>query len=236
MMWTSWWSVEHVLTIVHPGDLAATPTLHTLVQTLDSDGEPVSYAMWVDSVICRDTVCDVVKVRIHWDALGRYQRYEIAPGSQLTKLDHVPFTKADLAKLQRILAASDSPLKEVEKESMTGKETNLPKGVDAVSSPTILTLKTAVIVGAGYTCYDLWHWANGLLTDHIRNLTGTGSSVPKLRTYLARADPGTTHLAKYCSVDHRTRHRCAPRYRCVEFPRPWQHDPRPRVLRRKPTW
>lgn len=191
--------VVHTLRLVHPGDASAKPAPHTLVQALDESGDPEAYAMWVDSVICRDEVCDIVKVRLHWDALGRYQRYEVAPGSQLTKLDHVPFTKADLARLQEILADPASPLKEVDKEAMTGTKhpasPPLPAGVDAVSSPTVLTLKSAVVVGAGYTCYDLWHWANGLLTDHIREFTGNDSCNRRLLAYLGGEDTGGARLA-----------------------------------------
>lgn len=192
--------VEHALTIVHPGDATAKPMPHTLLQALDEDGEPAAYSMWVDSVICREKVCDVVKVQLHWDALGRYQRYEVARGSQLTKLDHVPFTREDLARLQEILSDPESPLKEVEKESMTGKKPPDSKketsaGVDGVTGATILTLKTAVILGAGYTCYDLWHWSNGLLTGRIRDLTGRDSSERRLREYLASDDVDSALLA-----------------------------------------
>ncbi|MFV1994718.1 MAG: hypothetical protein ACC661_04725 [Verrucomicrobiales bacterium] len=191
--------IEHVLSIVHPGDATAEPAEHTLVETRDQDGEPFAYSMWVDSVICRDEVCDVVKVQLHWDALGRYQRYQVAPGSRLTKLDHVPFTGEDRAKLQRILADPDSPLKEVEKEAMTAKPPPKPAkssaAVDGVSGATVLTLKTAVILGAGYTCYDLWHWSNGLLTDHIRDFTGKNSSEEQLQAYLAKDDIESTLLA-----------------------------------------
>ena len=191
--------MEHVLTIMHPGDATAKPAPHTLVQTLDKNGDPAAYSMWVDSVICREEVCDVVQVQLHWDVLGRYQRYEVALGSQLTKLDHVPFNKEDLAKLQSILMDRDSPLKEVEKEAMTAKTsskvTRQSAGVDGVSGATILNLKTAVILGAGYTCYDLWHWSNGLLTDHIRDLTGKDSSKKKLQAYLASDDTDSALFA-----------------------------------------
>lgn len=191
--------VEHSLAIVHPGDATAKATPHLLAQTLDADGNPSAYSMWVDSVICREEVCDVVKVQLHWDALGRYQRYQVALGSQLTKLDHVPFTGEDLAKLQDILSDKDSPLREVEKEAMITKAPSKPEkqvdGVAAVSQPTVLSLKTAVIIGAGYTCYDLWHWANGLLTQHIRDFSGRDSSKEKLLAYLASDDTGEAYFA-----------------------------------------
>ncbi|MCF6311014.1 MAG: hypothetical protein L3J39_01045 [Verrucomicrobiales bacterium] len=187
--------VEYVLTIVHPGDSTAKPTPHTLVQIRDEQGEPKAYSMWVDSVICREKTCDVVQVQLHWDALGRYQSYQVAFGSELTKLDHVPFTQEEKRKLHSILSDPNSPLKETEKEAMTakiptGSEANkkLPKGVAAISAPTVLTLKTAVILGAGYTCYDLWHWSNGLLTDRIRHFTAKDSSLKKILSYLSDED------------------------------------------------
>jgi len=191
--------VEHNLAIVHPGDATAKAVPHTLVQTFDADGNPTAYSMWVDSVICREKVCDVVKVRLLWDALGRYQNYQVALGAQLTKLDHVPFTQKDLAKLQEILSDTDSPLREVEKEAMIAKAPAKPEqqadGVAAVSQPTILTLKNAVIIGAGYTCYDLWHWANGLLTQQIRDFTGKDSSTQKLLAYLSSNDQHEAYFA-----------------------------------------
>ncbi len=191
--------VEHNLEIVHPGDASAKAVPHTLVQTFDAEGNPTAYSMWVDSVICRERVCDVVKVQLQWDALGRYQNYQVALGGELTKLDHVPFTQRDLAKLQEILRDTDSPLREVEKEAMIAKAPPKPKeggdGVAAVSQPTVLSLKTAVIIGAGYTCYDLWHWANGLVTQQIRDLSGQDSSAKKLLAYLSGNDQQEAYFA-----------------------------------------
>ncbi len=199
---------KHSLIIIHPGDDEGKALPHTLIQSFNTKGEPAAYSMWVDSVICRDKTCDVVQVQLHWDALGHYQRFNLAIGSQLTKLDHVPFNQQDLMKLQGILKDSDSPLKEVEKESMTAKapakqaagDTADPK-VAAVSQPTILNLKTAVILGAGYTCYDLWHWSNGLLTEHIRNFSGKDCSQQQLLSYLASEDTDSTRFAlKYARI------------------------------------
>lgn len=194
--------------IVHPGDAEGKALPHTLIQNFNAKGEPSAYSMWVDSVICRDKTCEVVKVQLHWNALGHYQHFNLALGSQLTKLDHVPFTQKDLMKLQGILKDPDSPLKEVEKESMTAKapakqaesDTADPK-VAAVSQPTILNLKTAVILGAGYTCYDLWHWSNGLLTDHIRDFSGKDCSQQQLLAYLKSEDTDSTLFAlKYARI------------------------------------
>jgi len=182
--------VEHNLDIVRPGAPTTESQVFILFQCLNNKKQPDSYAMWVDSVICREEHCDVVQVKIHWDALGRYQRYEVAEGSFLTKLDHKPFTHVDSEKLQMILLDQDSPLGEVEKEAMTGKEQKGSEhsALDGVSGATILTLKNDVIIGAGYTCYDLWHIANGTVGDHIQELTGKDSSVEVLKNYLNSED------------------------------------------------
>jgi hypothetical protein len=178
--------VEHHLDIVLPGAPETANEIFILSQHLDEKKQPDSYSMWVDSVVCREKHCDVVKVRIHWDALGRYQRYEVAQGSILTKFDHKPFTRRDLEKLHTILLNKKSPLGEVEKEAMTGKEQKKSESsaLDGVSGATILALKNDVILGAGYTCYDLWHIANGAVVDHIQERTGKDSSVEVLKNYL----------------------------------------------------
>lgn len=178
--------VEHQLDILRPGAPESADEAFILSQHLNGKKQPVSYSMWVDSVVCREEHCDVVKVRIHWDALGRYQRYEVAPGSILTKLDHKPFTRRDLEKLHAILSDQDSPLGEVEKEAMTGEEQKRSESsaLDGVSGATILTLKNDVILGAGYTCYDLWHIANGTVVNRIQERTGKDSSVEILKNYL----------------------------------------------------
>jgi hypothetical protein len=182
--------VEHQLDIVRPGAPETADEVFILSQHLDDKNQPDSYSMWVDSVVCREKHCDVVKVRIHWDALGRYQRYGVAQGSILTKLDHKPFTRHDLEKLHTILLNKNSPLGEVEKEAMTGEKQKKSENsaLDGVSGATILALKNDVILGAGYTCYDLWHIANGAVVGHIQERTGKDSSVEVLKNYLNSED------------------------------------------------
>jgi hypothetical protein len=185
------WGIPHPLTMVHPGDPEANIQKLTLHQTLDDSGDPKGYSMWVDSVICRTEKCEVVQVQLHWDALGRYQRYMVAFGSQLTKLDHVAFSNEDHAKLQSILRNLDSPLQEVDKEGMTRKS----NAVDGVSGATVLTLKDNVVVGAGYCCYDLWHWANGGTVAHIRALSAKTTRTARLQAYLRSGDEPQVRFA-----------------------------------------
>jgi hypothetical protein len=140
-----------------------------LYQKRNNDGVPVAYAMAVDSVICRQKTCETLTGRMWWDAIGRYQRYELPPGEDLTKKDHRPFTPEEYAHLDRLLKNPNSVLRDYAYEKLT-----LPgswKEVDGVTGATAQAVKAEVVEGAGYTCYTLWHWANGDVVRQIRKLT-----------------------------------------------------------------
>jgi len=66
-----------------PGGTGARPS--NVVQILDSNGDPRAYFMDVDSVICADAKCESVTVRIHFNLLGDYERYELPSGRNLTE-------------------------------------------------------------------------------------------------------------------------------------------------------
>ncbi|MCH2208466.1 MAG: hypothetical protein MK132_21710 [Lentisphaerales bacterium] len=175
----------HEISIIHPGDPDAEVMTLDLMQGLDSASNPVQYSLWVNSVICRDKTCDVVLVKLIWDAFGRYKRYEVKKGFKLSKLDHVPFSTADHQKLQGILLNKKSALSEATKEGLVGPKS---KGVDGVAGATVLTLGEHVVLGAGYTCYDLWHWANGEVCEIIQEKTSKQTSIQRLQKYLCSGD------------------------------------------------
>ena len=186
------------LKLTHPGDPESREYPVTLEQVVDPAGEPEAYRTWVDSVICRDDACEVVKVQLHWNALGQFQHYEVEPGENLTKLDHVPFSEADHQKLLEILKDQESPLKEVTKEGLAPKSAAAGDNsarVKGVSGATVLTLRSTVVIGAGYTCYDLWHWANGEMTEIIRQRSGETMSDRQLLICLASEDNLTRRFA-----------------------------------------
>ncbi len=200
--------VVHELRIVHPGDPERRNLRVVIEQHMDKDGEPSAYSTWVDSVICLEKTCEVVKVQLHWDFLGRYQRYNVAEGSKLTKLDHVPFSEEDHAKLQSILLDKSSPLREVTKEGLTGKPFKEEDGIDAITRPTLLTLKNTVVTGAGYCCYDLWHWANGDLATVLRTLSGQAFSPSALESLIGSQDE---HAAAFALVQLKSRNLFSPK-------------------------
>lgn len=144
-----------------------------VVQVLDSNGEPCAYFMDVESVICTEKKCQVVPVRLHFDAVGTYERYELPPGRNLTKLGHQPFSPEDHDKLQQILTDPYSPLKSVAwGEISLPKESASGRGeFDAMSGATALSKRSMVVSGAAYTCFTLWRWSHGDAAKVIREMT-----------------------------------------------------------------
>ena len=66
---------QYSISINHPGEKeSVTITLH---QALDKNGIPIEYYMDVPSVICLEEVCKVIPVRLFWNDLGKYQKYEL---------------------------------------------------------------------------------------------------------------------------------------------------------------
>lgn len=167
-----------------PGDAGAMPC--EVVQILDSDGNPKACFMDVGSVVCKDARCETVTVRIHFDPLGNYERYELPSGGNLTKLGHKPFSQADHDKLHQILSDPYSQLKSIGLNEITVPKSSAVAGntVDAISAPTMLSQQSTVVVGAAYTCCTLWHWSHGRVHDVIRDMTVQASNKQDFIRYL----------------------------------------------------
>jgi len=157
-----------------------------VVQVLDSNGDPSEYFMDVDSVVCSDGQCDIVTVRIHFDPLGHYERYELPLGGNLTKWGHEPFSKADHERLHRILSEPYSQLMSIEWDEITIPQSSAVAGggADAISRPTVLSKRDVVVVGAAYTSFTLWHWSHGGVVNVIRDMTLRASDKQDLIRYV----------------------------------------------------
>jgi hypothetical protein len=142
--------------------------------------------MDVDSVVCADASCEIVTVRIHFDRLGDYERYELPAGGNLTKWGHQPFSAADHKKLHQILSDPYSQLKSVGWDQITAPNGSVAdsKGVDGISGATVLSKRDLVVVGAAYTCCTLWHWSHGEVVELIREMTIRASDKQDLLRYL----------------------------------------------------
>ncbi len=132
----------------------------------DPDNVPVCYESAVNMPVCDDTLCADVSLRIFWDLAGNYLNFDTIPGFQLTKFDHKKFTANDYLKLDEILKNRNSILRMLHKDELVDKSVKIKATtVDAVTGATPQTIKNAVVEGAVYTSYTLWHLVNGPVKD-----------------------------------------------------------------------
>lgn len=186
-------SIAHEVVVNHPGEKgASTVVLH---EVRDPNGLPVEYYMDVESVICLEKVCKVIPVRIFWNNIGVYQRYEMEKGATLEKYEDDIFTPYDYKKLNSILANVDSPFKEVYIDEILTVVDELSEDVDAISGATALELdEKDTVPGAALTCFTLWHWANGEIVSIIKNITGDAVSKQQLKAFLQDNDNSYYYL------------------------------------------
>ncbi len=175
---------RHEIAVLHPGIDMEKPVEMTLVQSSCGFTESLEYYMDVESVVCGDSQCKIDIIRLYWDALGHYKCIELPENVNLEKAEGISFSQSDYKKLDSILSDRNSALKDVQKYEVTGSETS--EGIDALSGATIALDTKAYVKGAVWTCYSLWHWANGNTTNVIRNLTGDSMTIEALLKYLKK--------------------------------------------------
>jgi len=175
-------AVVHELSLAHPAQRK--PVLCALVEEKDGNGALSGYSMEVDSVTCAEKTCEIIRVKVFWDELGNYLYYELRPDDELTKKDHVAFTHDDYNTLDKVLANRNSQLRWIEADELVPPEQAMVQGVDVISRPTPLSRNGTVVKGAAYTCYTLWHWANGGVQMEIRRLTGEGLDKERILSFL----------------------------------------------------
>ncbi len=167
--------VPHRIELVDPVAPTSPPQARELIELVDEKGFPAGYELSFVTHVCNDNQCLPVEATLNWDALGYYRRLTYPPGKPLTKKEHVPFTPADYAKLDRILRNRTSILRDwtvafLEKPPEAADPNQLA-GIDAVTAPTPTTVKDSVIEDAAYTSWALWHWANGKIVPKLRQIT-----------------------------------------------------------------
>lgn len=184
-------SVEHHVLVNHPGEKK--PIKMVLIEVQNENGLPTEYYMDVESVICLKQVCKVIPVRLFWNNIGEYKKYELKKGATLEKYEADLFESADYDKLQHILSNTNSPFKDVSiGEILTVGD--ISDDVDAVSGATALELNEEdTVPGAALTCYTLWHWANGNVVSIIKETTGKSVSNSQLLEFLKR--PNRTYFS-----------------------------------------
>ena len=160
----------HPVVIVDPVFPSAPARVYGVILSKDRNGFPVEYALSFEAHVCTDGECEAVELTMIWNVIGDFQRLTYPPGKPFTKKDHVPFTAADYAKLDRILKDRASILESWTLDYLEQPE-QLTDGVDAMTSPTPATVRDSVIQDAAYTSWALWHWANGSIVSKLRDIT-----------------------------------------------------------------
>lgn len=136
-----------------------------VVEIKDKNGLLEKYKANIEAPVCEEGVCYNVNLIFYWNLIGEFLSYETLPNDPLTKLDHVPFLPQDYEKLQQILTSQDLNFVRIPAKELVEK---IPKDtLDGYSGATKETVKKEVIAGALYTCYTLWHIANGAVKDSI---------------------------------------------------------------------
>lgn len=127
------------------------------------------YSASINTPVCEADKCYAIEVVFYWDPIGRFLHYDTIAGQGLTKLDHVPFTSLDYKKLNNILSNQNSMLSTYSKEELV-KNTR-DSELDGITGATVQEIKQGVINGAVYSCYTLWHIANGSVVDSLKGAT-----------------------------------------------------------------
>ncbi len=134
----------------------------------DAEKIPIGYESRINTPVCDDKLCANVILMFYWDLAGNYVRFDTLPGKPLTKFDHKRFSDADYKKLDQILKDKNSMLRVLDKEDLVDKTVKVKATtVDAVTGATPQTIKNAVVEGAVYSSFTLWHFINGAVKDSM---------------------------------------------------------------------
>ncbi|MFC1765019.1 hypothetical protein ACFL6U_23480 [Planctomycetota bacterium] len=143
--------------------------------------------------VCNDGSCKPVRLRLYWDAIGDFLKYELPEGEGLEKNESDVFTKKDYKKLTEVLQNPVSVLNnyKIDELGLISKADVLQNPdptlnthyfdevvlkseendtVDGVTGATVVAIKDAVVEGAVYTTYTLWHIVYGQTRTKIKEL------------------------------------------------------------------
>ncbi|NNE77927.1 MAG: hypothetical protein HKN31_12750 [Pricia sp.] len=139
----------------------------------NDESYPLKYYGHVITPVCEEGLCYVITLDVYWDLLGNFLTYEEMAEDPLTKFDHVKLTTSDHKKLNEILSNKNSLLKNYGVEDLVDKSVQIKSDVvvDAVAGATYPSLKGAVVKGAVYSSYTLWHIVNGRVAKEIAENT-----------------------------------------------------------------
>lgn len=188
--------IIHKIIVNHPAFGEDDPTEFNL-QELRKDSHTLQgYFLDAESVICVDHSCKIVPVRMFWDPVGNYLKYELSDGVILEKKEGEPFLPEDYDRLHDILMDKSSPYSGLTYYEITHKKVMGEGDIDGMTGATAILLdESKTVLGGAWTCYTLWHWAHGETVQEIRRITGASSSRKDLLMYLESANVDETLFA-----------------------------------------
>ncbi|WP_236973457.1 hypothetical protein [Membranihabitans maritimus] len=143
---------------------------YDVVMLSDEEELPYAYTSEIVTPVCDDTLCALMNIRVYWNLLGNYVGFDTVAGKPLTKNDHIEFRNNDYVKLHNLLMDDNSIIKRKAKKELFDREKNrVSELVDAVTGATAKEVKEAVVDGALYSCYTLYHIVHGPLSDSIQS-------------------------------------------------------------------
>ncbi len=138
----------------------------------DAAGLLDGYTAHVNTPVCEDSLCYKAELEFYWNITGNFAEFKLMPDRPLTKLDHVPFSKSDYGKLMDILLNQTPSFVYLKRNELVSKNTDENAlEIDGISSATVTQVKEDMVEGAIYTCYTLWHIANGEIIFNIKEHT-----------------------------------------------------------------
>ena len=164
---------------------------------LGEHGFPARYSLHLFAATCFDGKCKPLDVTLHWDAIGRYAGLDATPGRPLSRKEHDPFTKADYERLDEILGNPHSILGRHPLELFVPVKAPAAHahGVDAVTTATPASMRSAVVPGAAYSSWVLWRWVHGEIVDQLQARTRESCNDALLVHYLKSRDSGLVAFA-----------------------------------------
>ncbi|PWJ58580.1 hypothetical protein CLV98_104440 [Dyadobacter jejuensis] len=157
----------------------------TITESQSENGLSNWFSQDVNRAVCTSEQCKMVNIRLFWDGVGNYQRFELIDNEPLTKTDHTSFDSEDYAKLNGILADANSIFRELGMEDLV-VETD--ETIDGKTGATQKSLSEYVVSEAVYTCYTLWHIVYGPTQSRIKALIAERASEAYLRLALTNED------------------------------------------------
>lgn len=151
------------------GSFIQDPKQIALQLIYDDQELPAYYSADIFTQVCETGECKPVRIILNWDLTGNYLNYEMPPGAILTKMDHIPFNAGDYQKFASILNDRYSILADFNLSELKGhKEGATIQEIDGITGATPKSIENAIVPGAVYTCYTIWHLAHGSIKDTIR--------------------------------------------------------------------